>query len=137
MRIVTGQQVLLMPEGGGEVLARATVTRLGPQLSNRVLNLNGARVRADGRVRAAWATLDDSDTRLLVIGQQLEAKVVVAQRQVAAMVPRGAVHVTEGRAVVDLIWGPVVHEVPVQIHGSDDSAVEVRGLRPGQIVLLR
>ena len=135
-RLAIGQEVIVTPEGSVEVLARATLTRIAPQLASRSLNLNGARVRADGRVRAAWATLDGPASRSLVIGQQLEARVVLSREQVQAMVPRRAVQVRDGRAVVDRIWGPLVREIPVQLLATDEASVEVRDLTPGVAVLL-
>jgi multidrug resistance efflux pump len=132
-RLALGQTVLITPEGGGPVLARSTLTRLGPQMSNRVISLGGARVRADGRIRAAWAPLEGG---ALVIGQQLEATVVLAHRNVEARVPRSAVQIRDGRAVVDVVWGPLAREVPIQVGSTDDVAVQIRGASPGQIVLL-
>ncbi len=132
-RLALGQEVMVTPEGGGSVLARSKLTRLGAQLSNRAISLAGARVRADGRIRAAWAPLDGSG---LVIGQQLEAVVVLAHRPVEALVPRNAVQVRDGRAVVDVVLGPLAHEVPVQVGGADDIAVQIEGVSPGQVVLL-
>ena len=132
-RLALGQSVVITPEGGGPVLARSTLTRLGPQMSNRVISLGGARVRADGRIRAAWAPLDGAG---LVIGQQLEATVVLAHHEVESRVPRSAVQIRDGRAVVDVVWGPLAREVPVQVGSADDVAVQLQGLSPGQVVLL-
>jgi HlyD family secretion protein len=132
-RLALGQTVVITREGGGPVLARSTLTRLGPQMSNRVISLGGPRVRADGRIRAAWAPLDGAG---LVIGQQLEASVVLAHRQVEARVPRNAVQIRDGQAVVDVLWGPLAREVPVQLGSADDVAVQLQGLSPGQMVLL-
>ncbi len=135
-RLVVGQEVVVTVEGGGEVLARSTLGRLGPQLSTRALSLNGARVRADGRVRAAWAPIDGTAAQHLVIGQQLEATVLIAHHQVEARVPRSAVQVRDGHPVVDVVWGPIARELPVALHVSDDHTVEVSGVSPGQLVLL-
>ena len=132
-RLALGQTVLITPEGGGPVLARSTLTRLGPQMSNRVISLGGARVRADGRVRAAWAPLQAA---AFVTGQQLEATVVLAHHHVEARVPRSAVQIRDGRAVVDVVWGPLAREVPIQVGSADDVAVQIRGASPGQVVLL-
>jgi HlyD family secretion protein len=134
--LVVGQTVLVTPEGGGDVLARATLTRLGPRLEPRTLGLGSSRVRADERVRAAWATLDGAATRRLVIGQALEATVVLARRAVPARVPRAAVQLRDGRAVVDVVWGPLAREVPVTLRVADDAFVEVRGVAAGETVLL-
>jgi multidrug efflux pump subunit AcrA (membrane-fusion protein) len=132
-KLALGQLVIVTPEGGGGVLARSSITRLGPQLSNRTLSLGGARVRADARIRAAWAPLEGAS---VVIGQQLEAKIVLSHRQVDARVPRAAVAIRDGQPVVKVLWGPLTREVPVQLGAADDAGVEVRGLQVGQMVLL-
>jgi multidrug resistance efflux pump len=132
-RLQLGQDVIVTPEGRGPVLERSKLTRLGPQLSNRTISLAGARVRADARIRAAWAPLSGGG---LVIGQQLEATVVLAQRRVNARVPRSAVQIRDGAPVVDVVWGPVLREVPVQLGNADDIAVQVDGVSPGCVVLL-
>jgi multidrug resistance efflux pump len=133
-RLQSGQPVIVTPEGGGPVLARSKLTRLGAQLSTRAINLAGARVRADGRIRAAWAPLEEGGS--LVIGQQLEATVILARHPVEARVPRNAVQIRDGRPVVDEVWGPLTHEVPVQLGCADDVAVQLDGVSPGHVVLL-
>jgi multidrug efflux pump subunit AcrA (membrane-fusion protein) len=132
-RLQIDQPVVITPEGGGAVLARSRLLRLAPQMSSRAISLAGARVRADGRIRAAWAPVDGS---ALVIGQQLEAIVILERHQVDASVPKNAVQIRDGRPVVDVMWGPLAHEVPVEVGRADDHAVQVSGVQPGQVVLL-
>jgi multidrug resistance efflux pump len=136
MRLAVGQAVAVTLEGGGEVLAHAKLGRLSPRLSSRTLGLQGVRVRADGRVRAAWAPLDGEAAHRLVIGQPLEAEVLVAVHRVAAQLPRRAVQVRDGRAVVDEVWGPWLREREVQLRAVDADAVEIHELAPGRAVLL-
>ena len=50
--------------------------------------------------------------------------------------PRSAVQIRDGHAVVDVVWGPLTREVPVALQRADSAAVEVRNLHAGESVLL-
>lgn len=90
-------------------------------------------MRADGRVRCAWAPVGGAS---LVIGEQLDAIVVLARHGVETRAPRSALQIRDGRSVVDAIWGPFVREVPVQIGIVDDLGAQVSGVVPAQRLLL-
>jgi multidrug efflux pump subunit AcrA (membrane-fusion protein) len=134
-RLALGQAIVVTPEGGGAVLARATIDRLAPRLGARTIGVGSARVRADGRVRAAWARLDGGG---FVIGQPLEAAVVLARRAVATRAPRAAVAIVDGApAVATVLGGLWVRERAVSIGVADESWVELRGVDEGEALLLR
>lgn len=135
-RLATGQSVTLSSEGGGERLAVATLSRIAPRMEPRTLGIGSARVRADGSVRMAWATLEPPAGASLVIGQRLEASVVLARRQSGARVPRRSIQMRDGRSVVDVVWGLFVREIPVVVEAVNQSYADVRGVARGERVLL-
>jgi multidrug resistance efflux pump len=135
-RLQPGQTVTFTPEGGGETLATATLTRLSPRMEPRTLGLGSSRVRADGSVRTAWTLIAGAAAQRLVLGERLDASIVLAHRRAEARLPRAAVQIRDGRAVVDVVWGLFVRELPVVVRAADESFVDVRGVTPGQHVLL-
>lgn len=52
------------------------------------------------------------------------------------MVPRSAVRVRDGRAVVEVPWGPVTRDVPVKLGAADGRNVEVSGIGVGTRVVV-
>jgi multidrug efflux pump subunit AcrA (membrane-fusion protein) len=117
-----------------EPLAKGKIARLGGRLERRTIGVEDARVRADGMVRAAWIELAASSS--FAIGQRLEAIVHLSPRNVSAMAPRGAVHVRDGRAVVEVPWGPIACDMPVTLGLADGQNVEVEGVAPGTRVIV-
>ena len=95
--------------------------------------MEDARVRADGQVRSVWI---DAMTADLPIGQRLEATIELSPRQVQAMVPRGALKVRDGRAVVEVPWGPWTRRVPVTLGAADENHVELFGVAVGTKVVV-
>jgi multidrug resistance efflux pump len=148
-RIRIGQRVTFTPEGGGPALSEGHVARINPELQKRTIGLEDARVRSDRRVRAAWVTVDGSpvpdasrggdpedERRTLAIGQRLEGVIFVGERRVHARVPKSAVQVRDGQALVEAPWGPFARALPVTLGASSDRFVEVTGAPPGTIVRL-
>jgi multidrug efflux pump subunit AcrA (membrane-fusion protein) len=120
---------------GGAQLGTARVVRRAARMDRRTIGADDARVRADGMVRAAWATW--SSPSKLPIGLRLEGWIERTPKRVDARLPRRAVSVRDGRAWVDvpfLLWS---RPRPVQLGISDNSWIEVRGLTTGTTVLVR
>jgi multidrug resistance efflux pump len=135
-RIVPALPVVLRVAGGGAELARGSTDRVGARLERRTIGVDDARVRADSRVRVVWVALPASVGPALAIGQPLEAEFDLGVRQVALRVPRGAVAVREGRAVLELPFGPLTRDLPVTLGDADERFVEVRGVALGTRVLV-
>jgi multidrug resistance efflux pump len=132
-----GLPVTLTTRGGKAVVARGKLSRLGARLERRTIGVDDARVRADAQVRTAWIEWGPGARPPVAIGQQLEAVIELAPRPVQAMVPREAVLVRAGRAVVESPSGPFQREIPVVLGLADDRNVEVRGVDLGTKVLTR
>jgi hypothetical protein len=94
------------------------------------------RVRADSLVRVAWITPSPGST--WVVGQRLDATVGLAPRRAAAVLPRRAVRVQDGRAEVDTpsLGGFVAQPRAVRLGAVDGAMVEVFGIAPGTVVVL-
>ncbi|NUQ75994.1 MAG: efflux RND transporter periplasmic adaptor subunit [Polyangiaceae bacterium] len=134
MRVSAGLAVTLTMPGGGEEIAKGTIGRIGARLERRTIGVEDARVRADGQVRAAW--VEGTAAAGLPIGQRLEAILELQPKPVQAMVPRSAVRVRDGRAVVEVPWGPVTRDVPVKLGAADGRNVEVSGIGVGTRVVV-
>jgi hypothetical protein len=93
-------------------------------------------VRGDGLVRAAWVSLD-GPAGSLPIGQRLEGTVHLPARRVVALVPRAAVEIRDGVARLEVQSFPFAHERVVSLGAADERFVEVRGIAPGERVVLR
>lgn len=137
-KLTAGLRVTLTSAGGRERIGSGTVTRLSQDIERRTLGGENAGARAEGWVRAAWIDWTDGGkpTHVLV-GQQVEARLLVATRQAVARVPREAVVIRDGRSVVDAKWGLWSYAIPVEPRGADDAFVEVDGLPLGTTVFLR
>lgn len=134
--LAQGRSVTFTAPGGGEVLARGTLEGLGASLERRAIGEGDPRLRADGRVRAAWVALPDGGAGLLV-GQELDATIALPERHVAVRVPRAAVEVRGGWATVRTSGGLIERELRVTLGASDERYVEVIGVAPGTPVALR
>lgn len=130
-----GDQVTVTARGGGAALAVGRVSRLAPALERRTIGAEESRVRADACVRAAFVEWTDARPEL-PIGARLEAVVERAPREVAAALPRAAVVLRGGQALVRLPFGPLWRERAVDLGEADARFVEVRGLEAGARVLL-
>jgi HlyD family secretion protein len=129
--VAAGLPVVLHAVGAKEKMGTGVIARLGEQIEKRTSGAEG-RERDGGMVRVAWVepTWVDAAHRP-EIGQKLEADVELPAVQVPAVVPRAAVAVRDGRATVEVPWGPVWREKAVELGAADDLAVEVRGLPSG------
>jgi HlyD family secretion protein len=121
---------------GKQLVARGRIGRVAPQLEPRSVGFDEARLRGDARVRVAWITLDKPAPESLVIGQVLEAEIARPPRRVDGRLPREAIRVRDGHAVVSVRWGPLERERPVTVGVADETHVEVIGLAPGTAVLV-
>lgn len=133
MRLRIGVPVTLTMPGSHEPVAQGKVSRLGARLERRTIGMEDARVRADGQVRSLWVEAPAAD---LPIGQRLEAILELTPRQVQAMVPRGALRIRDGRAVVEVPWGPWTKRIPVTLGAADENHVELFGVAVGTKVVV-
>jgi multidrug resistance efflux pump len=136
-RVSVGMPVYVTLVGRDERLAEGAVARISPRLERRRVGVEDVRVRADGVVRMAWISL--SNRANLAIGQRLDAHLSFAAREVATTLPREAVRVVDGRALVQTpayagLW---YEDRAVTLGVADARRVEVRGLSPGAVVRLR
>ncbi|MCA9599208.1 MAG: efflux RND transporter periplasmic adaptor subunit [Myxococcales bacterium] len=129
MRVTPGLAVTLRMPGQPEVIGQSTVDRVGAQLEHRTIGAFDARERGEGWVRTAWVKWDER--RELPIGQRLEATIALPARSVEARIPRGAIQVTDGYAVVDVRSTFGWSSRRVELGAADDEFVEVRGVSPG------
>jgi multidrug efflux pump subunit AcrA (membrane-fusion protein) len=134
MSVGEGQPVTLTEPGGLRPVAHGRVVRLSPRLGRRTIGLGEGRVRADTQVRTVWVRTDE--TSALLIGRRVEGRVELPEKEVAARVPRSAVRVKEGRAVVELDHGFFGTTQSVTLGIADEAFVEIRGVTPGTKLLL-
>jgi multidrug resistance efflux pump len=133
MRVEPGLVVTLTSMTGDPV-GSGRVVRVSPRVERRAITVDPASVRGDGLVRAAWIQWT-TDPRL-PLGQRLEAAIELPSRQVAARVPRSAVHVRNGVAKVVVARGPLREERAVRLGIADPEYVEVHGISLGEIVVV-
>jgi multidrug efflux pump subunit AcrA (membrane-fusion protein) len=111
------------------------VEHVSPRLEPRTIGAADARVRADGDVRAlrvAW----QGQPPAWPVGTRAEATLALEAQPAAARVPRSAITVRDGQAVVErphLFWR---EEIPVEIVRADASYVEIRGVAPGTALVV-
>lgn len=130
MRVTPGLVVTLRMPGDAKVIDTSTIDRVGAQLERRTIGAFDARERGEGWVRAAWVKWDAKQGEL-PIGQRLEATVALPARSVEARVPRGALHVSDGYAVLEVDYTLGWKSQRVELGAADDEFVEVRGVAPG------
>lgn len=119
----------------GDPIGKGKVVRVGARFDKRAIGADAAAVRADGLVRTAFIAWD-TPPKSLAIGQRLEAILERPARVVEARVPRSAVRIRDGLALVDVADGLFRHEQPVHLGAADDAWVEVVGVNAGARVLL-
>jgi multidrug efflux pump subunit AcrA (membrane-fusion protein) len=137
MRVVEGQTVKVASPGGKPMLGTARIARLSPRLERRTIDADDARVRAEGLVRVAWLEWQAGMAPALALGQHLDATVETDVREARALVPRTAVSIRDGRATVQVPFGPWASDKTVELGAADERYVEVRGIEAGTRVLLR
>jgi multidrug resistance efflux pump len=133
LRVAEGMDVTISLPGGREVIGSGKVTRVGARLQKRAIAADDARLRAQAQVRSAWVAYAGAP---LPIGERIEASVHLPERVVAARVPRDAVHVRDGEAVVEVKHGPITTTQAVTLGAADAAFVEVRGVERGARVLV-
>ena len=136
VEVTAGSPARVMLQGGARQVGSGVVTRLGAQLERRTIGAQDARERGEGWVRAVWADVKWNEAGP-PIGQRFEVVLDLGTRHVDASVPRRAVRVAGGRAVLDVAAGPLFRETPVLLGLADDDRVEVRGIEAGKVVRLR
>jgi hypothetical protein len=105
------------------------------RLERRTIGADDARVRADGLVRVAQVRWTQAQPAWL-IGARAEAIIEVRQRTAATRVPRSALSVREGRAVVEQPGAFWTREVPVEVLSVDDAYAEVKGIALNSQVII-
>lgn len=131
-----GQSITVQLPGGLTTVGQGRITRVGARMQFRTIGADDARVRAEGKVRVAWAEWRPQPEHDLAVGQRVEAVVQLPSRQVAARLPRQAVTIRDGRAWVRLPSALGGSKQSVALGQSDDQYVEVLGLAAGTAVLL-
>jgi HlyD family secretion protein len=139
LRVARGSAVEVTTLGGGRVLGRGAVVRVGPRIERRDVGIDDVRARADGAVRPIWVRVEPgAEGEPWPIGHRVEVAVLLPPRPVAVGVPRGAVRIDEGRAVVTVrraaLWA---ERVPVELGAADPTLVEVHGVPAGSVVELQ
>ena len=125
-------------EVGTEVrvgLASSAIERLAPRIERREHPLDDVASRARADVRLAWAPLPEGAR--LVLGEHVDVHIAEPPFRVDALVPRDAVEVRNGRAIVRVRDGAFASETEVTLGACDDEHVEVHGVPVGTVVLRR
>jgi HlyD family secretion protein len=135
-RIAPGMPVTLALASSDLAAGDGVIARVSPRLERRRVGAEDVRVRADSLVRVVWIT--PSRAGGWVLGQRLDATVRLAPRRAAAVLPRRAVRVLDGRALVETptLGGFAAQARAVRLGAADDARVEVLGLAAGTVVVL-
>jgi len=131
-QLSAGQPLVLRGPGGGTVVAEGRLERVGPVLEDRRIGAAFGKASGEGRVRAATLTLKAAPG--LFAGQELEAVIVLPAIHVAARLPREAVRIEDGRAVIDTPGWLWPRTVAVTLGESDERFVAVTGVAVGEAV---
>lgn len=134
-RIAPGLSITATSAADPGARARGVVERVAARLTPRTLGADDARVRADGVVRSAVVTWSGQPPPW-PIGARAEAVIDLGRKDVPARVPRAAVQVRDGRAVVDRRVALWTVETEVEIVAADDVYAGVRGIVPGSEVVV-
>jgi multidrug efflux pump subunit AcrA (membrane-fusion protein) len=138
--VTVGQRLEIRRPGGLVTVGRGTLIRLGARLTTRSIGVTSARERAEGWVRNVWASVDwdpGAGAAAHPIGERLEAYIALPPKPVSTSVPREAITIQDGRAVVEVAAPFGWREVPVELGASDDRTVEIAGLDGRKEVRLR
>jgi biotin carboxyl carrier protein len=115
--------------------ASSSIERLAPRIERREHPLDDVASRARADVRLAWAPVPEGVE--VVLGQHLDVRIEEPPLAVEALVPREAVEVRNGRAIVRVRGGAFASETEVTLGACDDEHVEVHGVPVGAVVLTR
>jgi multidrug efflux pump subunit AcrA (membrane-fusion protein) len=136
--IALDQDVEIRTPGGLARLGSGKVTRMGARLSERTIGVASSRERAEGWVRNVWVSISwDRPQERHPLGERLEGHIALPSLSVATSLPRDAIDIHGGRAVVHAAAFLGWREIPVVLGESDDRTVEVRGLDARTVVRLR
>ena len=111
-----------------------TIDRVAPRIERRANPLDDIASRSSAAVRLAWASLPAGETRIL--GQHVEATIDTEVVHAVAMLPRAAITIRDGHAIVRVRDGMSVREVRITLGAVDGENAEVEGVEPGAEVLL-
>jgi multidrug efflux pump subunit AcrA (membrane-fusion protein) len=134
-KVAVAQRVSVSAANAHEKIGSGRIARLSEQLERRSIGADDARARADGWVRVAWFEWDEGARPPLVVGQRFDATIELAARTVDARLPRAAIRVRDGDAIVLIpgAWSP--SERRVRLGAADEEFVEVSGVASGTRVL--
>jgi multidrug efflux pump subunit AcrA (membrane-fusion protein) len=133
--LVPNLSVEIKPIGLGSARMPGQVVRVSARLERRSIGSDDARVRADGLVRVA-AVAWRGEPPNWPLGTRAEAVLEVRHKDATARVPRVALSVRDGRHVVEQPLAFWTREVPVEVVAVDDAFAEIRGLSPGDKVVI-
>jgi multidrug resistance efflux pump len=133
--VQVGAAVSVATPGGREGLAKGHVSRLGPRVGRRSISGDPSELRADSLVRDVFVALDPGEPLNLPLGQRVEVSVELPPRVASTRLPRDAVALREGHAVVEVARGLLREERVVKLVAADDRFVEVDGLPAGARVV--
>lgn len=137
-RISVGLTVALHFAGHQTASTEGKITRVSPKLESRAVGVPGARDRADALVRVAWADFDihrfESPP---AIGQRFDVEVRLPPVDARTIVPRSAVRIDEGRALVEVKSGFGWKNMEVQLGLDDGRAIAVEGLPSDAIIRIQ
>jgi hypothetical protein len=114
---------------------RLAFVRVGAHFDRRTIGADAAATRADGLVRTAFIAWNEPPGSI-AIGQRLEAILERPARIVETRVPRSAVKIRDGLALVNVSNGLFPREQPVRLGAADDAWVEVIGVADGARVVV-
>ncbi len=131
-----GLRASLVALVGRAPLGEGVVSRVAPRLERRRVGAEDVRVRAEGVVRTVWIT--QTRGAPLPLGIRLDAHLALPPQAAATTVPRAAVEVRDGRALVrtPTLRGLWSEERTVRLGVADEARVEVLGLPAGTVVAL-
>jgi len=136
--VALGQDVEIRTPGGMTRLGTGKVIRMGARMAERTIGVASARERAEGWVLNVWTSIAwDRPEDRHPLGERLEGFIALAPLPVALSLPREAIDIHGGRAVVHAASFPGWREIPVKLGQSDDRIVEVSGLDAQATVRLR
>jgi len=129
-RVRPGLAVSSVTVGASQPVVQGRVEHVSSRLEPRTIGASDARVRADGVVRALRVSWQ-GERPAWPVGTRVSATLALDVQRAAARVPRTALAVRDGRAIVErprFLWRDVI---PVDIVRADASYAEVRGVAPG------
>jgi multidrug resistance efflux pump len=133
-RVKVGSAVTLSTISGREI-GRGKISRLDVRLEKRTLAMDESAMRGDSRIRSIWIE-PDPELGPVLLNAQLEASIDLATYSVPALISRDAVRIRDGRAEVEVPFGPFTRSVAVKLGRSDESHVELIDLTPGSTILV-